>query len=182
MRNIIAGLFITLDGVVESPDKWSFDHFDEGMLEALQSHLAEQDTALLGRVTYEEWADYWPTSTDEPFASYINNVPKLVVSRTLQKTAWNNSTLLQGDLANEIARLKQQPGKNIGTAGSPTLVRSLLENNLLDRLILMVYPVIAGSGKRLFREGANLKRMRLVESKQTPTGVMILTYQPYSQA
>ncbi len=178
MRNVIAGLFITLDGVIESPEKWSFDHFDEGMMIALASLLSAQDTVLLGRVTYQEWEGYWPNSNDEPFASHINNTPKMVFSKTLREVNWKNSTLVPGDLATEINRLKQQPGKNIGTAGSPTLVRSLLEHNLVDQLILMVYPVIAGSGKRLFRDGAALKRMKLVESKATPTGVMQLTYAP----
>ena len=142
------------------------------------SHIAAEDTILLGRVTYQEWAPYWPTSTDEPYASHINNTPKYVVSTTLNKVEWKNSTLIKGNLAEAIARLKQQPGKNIGVAGSPTLVRSLLQNDLLDELILMVHPVVVGSGKRLFKDGDNLKRLNLEDSKTTRTGVVILTYQP----
>jgi dihydrofolate reductase len=178
VRKVVSGLFISLDGVTESPDQWQFDHFDEGMMEALTAHLAGEDAVLLGRVTYQEWADYWPTSTDEPYASHINNIPKYVVSTTLDKVEWQNSTLIKGNLAEAIARLKQQPGKNIGVAGSPTLVRSLLQNDLLDELTLMVHPVVAGKGKRLFKDGADLKRLRLVDSTTTPTGVAILTYQP----
>ena len=178
MRKILAALFISLDGVTESPDKWQFDNFDEDMMTAMTSQLAMQDTVLLGRVTYEEWAPYWPTSKDEPFATYINNTPKYVVSTTLNKVEWQNSTLLKGDLKEGIAKLKQQPGKNIGTAGSPTLVRSLLQHGLLDELILMLHPVVVGHGKRLFTEGGDLKRMKLVESKATRTGVLIATYKP----
>src|SRR5262245_10593985 len=126
MRKIVAGLFISLDGVTESPDQWQFDHFDEGMAEYMTSALAAQDAVLLGRVTYQEWAAYWPTSMDEPFASYINTTPKYVVSTTLDSVEWQNSTLIKGNLAQELSRLKQQPGKNIGIAGSPTLVQSLL--------------------------------------------------------
>src|SRR5437870_5126997 len=121
MRKVIAGLFITLDGVVESPDKWQ-EQFDEDMGQAMTEQLASQDAVLLGRVTYQEWASYWPTATDEQFASFINSTPKYVFSTTLESVeAWQNSTLVKGDLAQEIARLRQQPGKNIGTAGSPTL-------------------------------------------------------------
>ena len=178
MRKVISGLFISLDGVVESPDKWQFDNFDAEMAAGMEAHLATEDTILLGRVTYQEWAPYWPTSTDEPFASFINNTPKYVFSTTLGKVEWKNSTLVKGSLAGEIARLKQQPGKNIGVAGSPTLVRSLLQNNLLDELTLMIHPVVVGRGKRLFKDGSELKRLKLVSSQITSTGVAILTYQP----
>jgi dihydrofolate reductase len=129
MRKVVAGLFITLDGVVESPDQWSLDNFDEDMMAGMTSHIAAEDAVLLGRVTYQEWASYWPSSTDEPYASHINNTPKYVVSTTLDKVEWKNSTLVKGNLAKEIARLKQQPGKNIGTGGSPTLVQSLLRTD-----------------------------------------------------
>src|SRR5688572_16036955 len=145
------------------------------------AHLDTEDAILLGRVTYEEWAPYWPTSKDEPYASHINNTPKYVVSTTLDKVEWQNSTLIKDNLAGEITKLKQQPGKNIGVAGSPTLVRSLLQMDLIDELILMIHPVVAGSGKRLFADGSALKRLRLVDSTTTRTGVIIARYQPYSQ-
>ncbi len=177
MRKVISGLFISLDGVAESPDKWQFE-FDEDMGAAMSAQLNDQDTVLLGRVTYEEWAPYWPTAPDEPFASYINNTPKVVFSTTLDKVDWQNSTLAQGTLTEEINRLKQLPGKNIGVAGSPSLVRSLLENDLLDELILLIHPVVAGRGKRLFNDNAALKRLRLVDSQPTSSGVIIARYQP----
>lgn len=152
------------------------------MMADMTSQMAAQDTILLGQVTYQEWASYWPTSTDEPFASYVNNTPKYVVSTSLEEVEWQNSTLIKGDVAEEIARLKQQPGKNIGVAGSPTLVESLLQDDLLDELKLMVHPVVAGSGKCLFKDGRALKRLKLVDSKTTSTGVLILTYQPAQRA
>ena len=111
----------------------------------------------------------------------MHKTPKVVVSRTLDKVVWgdwNSVTLIKNNLAEEIAKLKQQPGKDIGVSGSPTLARSLLQNNLLDRLTLWVHPVIAGSGKRLFGDGDNLKRLKLVDSKVTSSGCAILTYQP----
>ena len=181
MRKVISGLFISLDGVIESPEKWQFDHFDSDMMAALGAHIAAEDTILLGRVTYEEWAPFFPTSTDEPYASHINNTPKYVVSTTLDNVAWgtfDTISLIKDNLAETITKLKQQPGKNIGVSGSPTLVRTLLENDLLDELTLMVHPVIAGSGKRLFKDGSALKRMKLVSSKTTSTGVALMTYQP----
>lgn len=181
MRKVVVELFISLDGVTGSPEKWQFDHFNDEMMAAMTSHIAMEDTILLGRVTYQEWAPYWPTSKDEPYASHINNTPKYVVSTTLDKVEWgkwDNATLLKGNLAEEIAKLKQQPGKNIGVAGSSTLVYSLLQNDLLDELTLMVYPVVASTGKRLFKDGSDLKRLKLVDTKTTSTGVVFLTYQP----
>ena len=180
MRKIVSGLFMALDGVVEAPNTWQ-EHFDEDMEEAMMTQLNSQDAVLLGRVTYEEWAPYWPTATDEPFASYINNTPKYVASNTLKSVEWSNSTLLKGNLAEELASLKQQPGKDIGVAGSPGLVHSLLQQDLLDELILLLHPVVAGSGKRLFKEGDALKRMKLVSTKATRTGTVILTYQPVKE-
>ncbi len=185
MRKVVSGLFIALDGVTESPDQWQFDVFNEEMGAAMGAHIAAEDTMLLGRVTYQEWEPYWPNSADEPYASHINSIPKVVVSTTLDKVRWgnkNNISLIKGNLAGEIAKLKQQPGKNIGVAGSPTLVRSLLQADLLDELTLMVHPVVAGKGKRLFDGEVDLKRMKLVDSKITRTGVAFLTYQPQRQA
>src|SRR5207247_7248522 len=168
----IAGLSIALDGVVESHDKWQ-EHVDEDMGQAMMEQLASQDAVLLWRVTYQEWASYWPTATDEPFASFINSTPKYVFSTTLESVeAWQNSTLVKGDLVQEIARLRQQPGKNIGTAGSPTLVRSLLEQGLLDELILLVDPVVAGSGKSLFKDGDGFKSLMMLYANTTWTGTV----------
>ncbi len=176
MRKVVSGVFISLDGVTEAPNEWQFDSFDEDLGTEMGAMIAETDAILLGRVTYQEWADYWPTSTDEPFASFINNTPKYVVSTTLNSVDWQNSTLLKGNLAEELARLKAQPGKTITVTGSPTLVRSLLEQDLLDELTLMIHPVVAGKGKRLFPNGGDLKRLQLVSHKMTGSGVAILTY------
>lgn len=180
MRKVIAGLFISLDGVVESPDKWQFDHFDREMMEGLGKHMAEEDTVLLGRKIYEEWAGYWPISKDDLYAPHINSVPKFVVSRTLKNVRWGDFksiNLIKDNHTQQIKELKQQSGKNIGVAG-PTLVRSLLQEGILDELMLMVHPVVVGKGKKLFPDGEPLRRLNLVRSNITSTGVAILTYQP----
>jgi dihydrofolate reductase len=176
MRKVASGLFMTLDGVVETPEKWQFDYFDEDMMAIMSNYLQDEDAALMGRVTYQLWEPYWPTSTDEPYASHINSIPKYVVSSTLDRVEWNNSTLINGNLEGEIARLKQQPGKIIGVAGSPTLVYSLLQDDLLDELTLLIHPVVVGSGKRLFKDDGDLKKLKLVDSKITRSGVVVLTY------
>ena len=181
MRNVVAHLFISLDGVVEAPNQWQFDNFDEDMEAAMGSSISQLDTVLLGRVTYEEWEPYWPTSSNEPFASFINSTPKLVVSTTLDKVAWGQLEapgLIKGNLVEQITELKRQPGETIGVAGSPTLVRSLLQNDLLNELSLAVHPVVVGKGKRLFDDSGDLKRMKLTASTTTRTGVAVLTYQP----
>ncbi len=179
MRSVVSALFISLDGVTESPNEWQFDVFNDELMSAMSSSISAQDAVLLGRVTYQEWASYWPTSSDEPYASFINGTPKFVFSSTLRAVdEWQNSTLISGDAAEAVRALKQQPGKNIGVQGSPTLVRWLLEAELLDELTLMIHPVVTGNGKRLFNEGGALKKMRLVNSTTTATGVVLLTYQP----
>jgi len=166
-----------LDGVTSSPEKWQFDHFDPGVMASLGASVASQDSVLLGRVTYQEWAAFWPTSKNEPFATFINQTPKYVVSTTLKNVEWANSTLVKGSLKVAVRSLQEQAGKDIGVAGSVTLVQSLLQEDLLDELTLMVHPVIVGSGQLLFREAQAPKRLRLTGSQVTPTGVAILTYQ-----
>jgi dihydrofolate reductase len=179
MRKVTAGLFSSIDGVVEAPDQWQ-TAFDEEMGATLSRMLEEQDAVLLGRVTFTEWAGYWPTSTDEPFASWINSTPKYVASSTLDSVdQWANSTLMTGSVPEFVADLKQQTGGTIGTAGSPTLVRSLIEHGLLDELTLMVSPVVAGGGRaHLFPADAATRGFELVEAKPTSSGAVIATYRP----
>jgi dihydrofolate reductase len=181
MRKVTAGLFVSLDGVVESPDKWQFPYFNDEMGEAVGAAMAASDAMLLGRVTYQEFASYWPgvSSEDQPFAAYMNDTLKYVVSTTLEEPLeWSNSTLIKGNVAEEIARLKRQPGENIGITGSATLVRSLLRDDLIDELGLMVHPVVVGSGKRLFEDWGEPKGLELVDTQTFDTGVVYLTYGP----
>jgi dihydrofolate reductase len=182
MRKVVAGLFVSLDGVYEAPDQWHFPYFNDEMGEAVSSQMAAADAMLLGRVTYQEFAAYWPHQSDNDvdIASYMNNTPKYVVSNSLDAVDWKNSTLIKGDVAGELTRLKQQPGKNISITGSGTLVRSLLRDNLLDELRLLVHPIVVGSRKRLF-DGADQKALELVDSKTFSTGVLYLTYRPAAE-
>lgn len=185
MRNVVAHLITTLDGVVQFDavvDTIAKLRDREQVLADFFPRLAEEDAMLLGRVTYQQWAEYWPTSKDEPFASHINNVTKYVVSRSLEAAPWGtngHATVLKGDLADAVMSLKGKPGKNIGVHGSASLVESLVRANVLDLLRLEVYPVIAGSGARLFESGGTPKRMDLVDSKSIGEGVVILTYRPW---
>jgi dihydrofolate reductase len=181
MRRVVASEFVSLDGVMEAPEKWHFPYFDDEMGQEIGAAMGQADAMLMGRVNYEEWADFWPQQDPEenPAAVHMNGVRKYVVSTTLKEPlGWNNSTLIGGNVAEEIDKLKRQPGKDIGIVGSGTLVRSLLQEELLDELRLMVHPVVLGSGKRLFEEGGDPKALELVDSKTFGTGVLYLTYQP----
>src|SRR5215210_9515473 len=180
MRKVTAGLFVSLDGVTESPEKWQLPYFNDEMGEAIRAAMAATDAMLLGRVTYQEFASYWPgvSSEDQPFADHMNNTPKYVVSTTLDRAEWNNSTLIKGNVAAEISRLKQQPGQDILIFGSGDLVNTLMQHDLIDEYRLMVFPVVVGGGKRLFGDGIDTKVLRLVETKTFGSGVVVLTYQP----
>ena len=182
MRKVVASELMSLDGVVESPEKWHFPYFNDEMAEAIRAAMAASDAMLLGRVTYEEFAAFWPSQSsedDQETTDYMNNTPKFVVSKSLEEPLeWNNSALIKGEVAEEISKLKQQAGKDISITGSPTLVRSLLEEDLLDELRLMLHPIVVGSGKRLFEEGSDQKALELLDSKTFSTGVLYLTYQP----
>jgi dihydrofolate reductase len=181
MRKVIASELVSLDGVVESPEKWHFPYFNDQMGDAIGVAMAASDAMLMGRVLYEEWAAFWPKQDpdENPVAARMNGVRKYVVSTTLEEPLeWENSTLIGDDVAEEITRLKEQPGKDISISGSPTLVRSLLEDGLLDELRLMVHPIVVGSGKRLFEDGGDQQALDLVDSKTFSTGVLYLTYQP----
>jgi dihydrofolate reductase len=180
MRKVAAVELVSLDGVLASPEEWAFSYSNDEMEEANASGMAASDTLLLGRVTYEQMAAYWPNQPGGvPMVDYINSVPKYVVSTTLEgPLEWNNSILVNGNVAEEIAGLKRQPGEDITIIGSGALVRSLLYCDLLDELRLMVHPVVLGSGKRLFEDGSDRIALELVDSKTFGTGVLYLTYQP----
>jgi dihydrofolate reductase len=180
VRRVVAVELVSLDGVMEAPEKWASSFSNDEMEEANASGMAASDALLLGRVTYEALAAFWPNQPGgTPMVDYINSVPKYVVSSTLKEPLeWNNSTLIKGDVAEEIAELKRQSGKDITILGSGALVRSLLQGDLLDELNLVVHPVVLGSGKRLFEAGGDQKVLRLVETKTFSTGVLYLTYRP----
>jgi dihydrofolate reductase len=183
---IVVTEFVSLDGVVEDPGGaedfkyggWSFEvsRGDEGDKFKLDEALSSE-ALLLGRVTYEGFATAWPSREGE-FADKFNTMPKYVVSSTLENPEWNNSTVLKGDLAEEVAKLKQEVDGDIVVHGSVRLVQTLLEHDLVDELRLMVYPVVLGSGKRLFGETSDKKPLRLVDSKIVGDGVAILVFEP----
>jgi dihydrofolate reductase len=186
MGRIVVTEFVSLDGVVEDPGGaedykhggWSFEfnRGEEGDKFKLDEAL-EADALLLGRVTYQGFADAWP-SRDGEFADKFNNMPKYVVSSTLEDPEWNNSTVLKGDVTEAVARLKDQQDGDVVVHGSPQLVQTLIENDLVDELRLMVFPVVLGSGKRLFGETTGKKTLRLTDSKTVGDGVAILVYRP----
>lgn len=171
--------FISLDGVAESPEKWQMNMMDDEAGEDVGRGMEEADTILLGRRTYEEFAAFWPNADpDDPFAAYINNTPKLVVSNSLKSADWQNTSIVSGDVPGQLRALKEQNGKNLGITGSMTLVRSLLREGLLDELRLQVYPIVVGSGKHLFEESVGQLPLKLVDSKITSSGIALLHYQP----
>jgi dihydrofolate reductase len=177
-RRIVANFFASLDGVVESPDKWHFPYFDDQMGAAVGAGFASSDAMLMGGTLYREWSEYWPASTDGDFADVMNTMPKYVVSRTLDRADWNNTTLIRDDVAARIRELKAGPGKDIAMSGSATLVRWLLAEGLLDELNLLVHPIVVGTGARLFPDGTPQQPLQLVESTTFGSGVLHLVYRP----
>ena len=185
MAKVVVSQFITLDGVVEDPggsedlDRggWAFD-FDRGPEgdKFKLDELMASDSLLLGRVTYEGFAEAWPSRSDE-FADKFNSMPKYVVSSTMESADWNNSTLIKDDVAGEVAKLREAPGGDILVNGSVQLVQTLIENHLVDELRLMVFPVVLGTGKRLFDEASDSTSFRLTDTK--PAGeTLVLIYEP----
>ncbi len=179
MRRVVATEYVTLDGIMEEPGNWSFPFWSDEAAKFKSDELFASDALLLGRVTYEGFAKAWPTmpGTGE-FGERMNGLPKYVVSTTLQTVAWNNSRLIKEHVAEEIATLKQQPGQDILLEGSGQLLRTLMEHDLVDEYRLMLYPLVLGSGKRLFTEESAKKVLRLVETKPLSSGVVVLTYHP----
>jgi dihydrofolate reductase len=189
MGRIVVTEFVSLDGVMEDPGGaedfkyggWSFefDRGEEGDKFKLDEAL-DAKALLLGRVTYEGFAAAWPSRGGE-FADKFNNMPKYVVSSTLEEADWNNSTVLKGDVVEEVSKLRQGPNGNIVVHGSARLVQTLVEHGLVDELRLMVFPVVLGSGKRLFGETSDKVPLRLADSKTVGDGVAILIYEPMSE-
>lgn len=179
MGKIVAGLFMSLDGVIESPDQWHFPYWSDEMGEVVGGQLATSDAMLLGRITYEGFAAYWPQQSEDEneMAGFMNNTQKYVVSNTLKSADWQNSTIISGDVYGELRRLTQEEGKTLGITGSTVLIRSLLRENLLDELHLLVHPIVVGGGmQRLFPEGETQLPLKLANSQQLPNGVVHLVY------
>ncbi len=186
MRKIVVSEYLSLDGVMEGPGPddpfklagWTMSYWSEEIGKFKFDELFESDVLLLGRVTYQGFAAAWPGRTDEAgFADRMNSLPKFVVSTTLERAEWNNSQLIKKSVAEEVSRLKQQPGKDILVAGSSRLVQALMQADLVDEYRLLVYPVVLGSGKRLFRDGSGAT-LKLLEAKPFSSGVAALVYQP----
>jgi dihydrofolate reductase len=176
-RKIVAGLFISLDGVVEAPEKWHFPYLNDEMQAAVGQMHADADALLLGRVTYEAFAGAWPHQSG-PLADAINGIRKLVVSSTLREPGWNNVKVIDGDIVSALKDLKRRPGKNINLSGSISLTRTLLEAGALDELRLLVHPIAVGSGQRLFPDGGPPLPLTLARSSTYANGVLDLTYRP----
>jgi dihydrofolate reductase len=185
MRKLIVTEFVTVDGVMEAPGGepthphtgWVFDFIGDEQLEFKLQEVLEADVHLIGRVTYESFAGAWPERQGE-FADKMNSMPKYVVTTTRDELEWNNSIPIKGDVAEEVTKLKQQDGGPILVAGSRTLVHTLIEHDLIDEYRLMVFPVVLGSGKRLFPESPDKTTLELVDTKTFDTGVQVHTYRP----
>jgi dihydrofolate reductase len=179
VRKIKSNFFISLDGVVESPDKWHFPYFDDEMGAAVGAGFATADALLMGRVLYEQWAAYWPEHADEPFGDVMNSIKKYVVSSSLQTAEWQNSEIINGNVARTLADIKAQHGGDIAMSGSPTTVRWLLREGLLDELNLLVHPIVVGGGlARLFPPDEPGISLELRSAHTFKTGVLNLSYAP----
>jgi dihydrofolate reductase len=178
MRKVIASEFVSLDGVTENPS-WTFRFGSEEQQRFKYNELSAADALLLGRVTYEGFAAAWPHMTEQAgeYADKMNGYPKYIVSTTLEDPlGWNNSTLIKGDVAGEVSRLKELPGNDILVFGSGKLVNTLMEHNLVDEYRLMVFPVVLGTGRRLFGDGVEETALELVGNDRFETGVVVLSY------
>ena len=188
MIKVVVFTNLTLDGVMQAPGRPDEDRrggFEHGgwatpyaTMEAAEKSMAYTGALLLGRRTYEDFYAVWPNRTDNPFTAVLDNTQKYVASTTLEEPlSWSNSTLLKGDAAEAVARLKEEPGKDLVVLGSGELVQSLMRRNLVDEYVLLIHPLVLGSGRRLFTDGGAFAALRLVDTKTTTTGVVIATYQ-----
>lgn len=178
MRRLTAGLFSSVDGVVEDPQLWQFDSFDDELGAGMGAMISRVDTVLLGRHGYEEWSKYWPRAeAGDPFGAFINPVEKFVASRTLSgELEWTNASLMDQPLEDFVRSLKQTDGGDIGICASISLVRQLLFAGLLDSLTLMIHPVVAGTGRHLFEASDALTRLELQEVTTTSRGNVLASY------
>jgi dihydrofolate reductase len=191
MSKIIAFTSITLDGVMQAPGRpdedtrggfqhggWATPYSDEAMGKISTESMAGTGALLFGRRTYEDFYGFWPNQTNNPYTDVLNESKKYVASRSLHEPLpWQNSTLLEGDAADAVARLKEEPGKDIVILGSGELVRSLMPRGLIDRFVLLVHPLVLGTGQRLFADDGSDAELRVVDTKTTPKGVVIATYE-----
>ncbi len=192
MRKVVVVNNLTLDGVMQAPGRpdedrrggfahggWAMPYHDAVMGRVMGEGMAEGGALLFGRRTYEDFAGFWPHQADNPFTTVLNTRRKYVASTTLaEPLPWHNSTLLTGDAAEAVAGLKGRSGEDLTVLGSGELVRSLIRRNLVDKYVLLIHPLVLGSGRRLFPEGSAFAALRLVDSVTTTTGVVIATYQP----
>jgi dihydrofolate reductase len=177
MRKIIASIYVSLDGVMENP-AWTMPFWNGELAEYAHQQLFASDALLLGRTTYQGFAAAWPTMTDEQgFANRMNTLPKFVASTTLTEADWN-ATLISENIADEVMRLKHQPGQDLLIYGSAGLVHTLMPHNLIDEYRLWLHPVVVGTGKRLFTDQSPAKTLGLADSKTFASGVVLLSYQP----
>lgn len=176
MRKLVESTFVTLDGVISSPEKWGPPYWDDEHGNYAHDLLFAADALLLGRVTYEGFAEAWPSRTGDEYSDRINSLPKYVASTTLQEATWN-ATLIKGDTADEVAKLKQQPGQNILKFGTGELDRTLMQHRLVDEYHLWFFPVAAGSGQRLF-DGVDTTHLKLVDTATFSSGIVVLTLAP----
>jgi dihydrofolate reductase len=174
VRKVVAYALLSLDGVAEQPDEFITD-FDDLMEENLARVISSQDTVLLGHRTYDDWAEFWPTSDIEPFASFINGVEKFVVASTTPRQTWSNTTVIDGDLSEFVTKLKRQSGNDIGVHGSIKLIQSLFEVGLVDELRLVIAPALHMHGRKLFDKGLPT-RLTLTRQVESPAGYLLLDF------
>ena len=179
MRNVVLYTLLSLDGVAEEPGNWMFEA-DDALFANLAGVIGSQDDVLLGRGTYDYWVEYWPTSDVQPFADFINGTTKHVFTSSAPSLSWSQTTVVEGDAAPYVERLKEGRGGDIGVHGSIRLAQSLLAADLVDRLELVVVPTLAGTGRRLFVDDADLRRLTLTGSTQSSSGCVFLGYRRFS--
>ena len=178
MGKIVSNFFMSLDGVVESPDQWHMPYFNDEMGAAIGRGMETNAAFLMGRVLYDEWAAFWPNQGgDDPFVAFFNSHPKYVVSNSLETATWNNTTIVSGDVPRQLWELREGTDGDLVISGSATLVRSLLGEGLVDELRVLVHPIVVGHGARLF-EDATSHALELVANEVFSTGVLNLTYAP----